>query len=232
MKLEHGRVALELHALREAEGMPLLLLHALGGSDADWTTEAARAAWRVWPGPVHALDFAGHGASSPITGSGYTPEFFLADADIALEAIGGRGAIMAAGIGAYAALLLAGSRPAEVGGALLQPGRGLAGGGTAPDWSRIVHADEWSVRSEAFATEYAQGTDPEVSQCEIDLRPLDYVESFATRARALLFSSALSDSDAPAWWLAARQASGGQVASADPAAAVLELSTLADAASP
>jgi pimeloyl-ACP methyl ester carboxylesterase len=230
MKLEHGRVGLELQPLRKAEGVPLLLLHALGGRASDWVTGEARDAWQDWRGPVHALDFAGHGASSPIRGGGYTPEFFLADADIALEAIGGSAVIVGDGIGAYAALLLAGSRPGDIRGALLRPGRGLAGGGTAPDWTRVVRADEWATRRETLASAYAPGTDPDVSQCETDLRPLDYVESFAMRAQALLFSSTLPDSDAPEWWIEARKASGGRVASADPAIAVRELAALAEMA--
>ena len=63
MAIRHGRVSIALHALREAEGPALLCLHAVGGSARDF-----REAARLWPGPVHALDFSGHGDSGPLRG--------------------------------------------------------------------------------------------------------------------------------------------------------------------
>ena len=71
-----------------------MLLHELGSSAALWCDEATESEevekWQVWDGPVYALDFAGHGASDRVAGSGYNPEFFLVDADLALAAIGDR----------------------------------------------------------------------------------------------------------------------------------------------
>jgi pimeloyl-ACP methyl ester carboxylesterase len=54
--LSHARVSLALHTLREADGPPLLLLHALGGSALEW-------GMLPWWGPVYALDLCGHGHS-------------------------------------------------------------------------------------------------------------------------------------------------------------------------
>jgi len=63
--LVHNRVHLALHHLRPASpagGRPLLLLHGLGEASPDDVPAWAAA----WPGPVHALDFTGHGASNEI----------------------------------------------------------------------------------------------------------------------------------------------------------------------
>ena len=65
MELRHGRIALALRRVREGEGTPMLLLHALHGSSADWGSGPAG-----WPGPVCALDFAGHGRSGWGRGGG------------------------------------------------------------------------------------------------------------------------------------------------------------------
>jgi pimeloyl-ACP methyl ester carboxylesterase len=59
-----------------------LLLHGLGEASPRSTPDYAR----DWPGPVHALDFTGHGRSSLPTGGGYTAEMLMADADAALGA--------------------------------------------------------------------------------------------------------------------------------------------------
>ena len=123
--LTHNRVSLALHHLRDGEGRALLLLHGLG--------EAAPAevpAWiDGWAGPVAALDFTGHGRSTIPVGGGYTAEVLLADADTALAELG-QATILGRGLGAYIALQLAGSRPADVIGAILADGPGLAGGAT------------------------------------------------------------------------------------------------------
>ena len=86
--LRHGKVELALHHLRDATatgGRPLLVLHGLGES-------APRSAPRWtdgWPGPVAALDFTGHGASTIPRGGGYTAELLLGDADAALNSLTG-----------------------------------------------------------------------------------------------------------------------------------------------
>ena len=77
--LQHSRISLALHRLRDAPGRPLLLLHGLGEQSPGECPDFAAA----WPGPVHALDFTGHGASTVPVGGGYTAEVLLADADTA-----------------------------------------------------------------------------------------------------------------------------------------------------
>src|SRR5262245_30656056 len=123
MRLQHARTALELHELSGRNGPALLLLHALGGSGSDWSEVPA-----LWPGRVYALDFCGHGRSEWMSGGVYLPEILIGDADVALAHIG-VAAIAGAGIGAYAAALLAGGRRKHVPAALLLPGHGLDGGG-------------------------------------------------------------------------------------------------------
>ncbi len=134
--LRHGKVQLALHHLRDATaagGRPLLVLHGLGEA-------APRSAPRWtdgWPGPVAALDFTGHGASTIPRGGGYTAELLLGDADAALESLtDGDPArsitVVGRGLGAYIALQLAGARAAQVHGAILVDGPGLAGGPTGP----------------------------------------------------------------------------------------------------
>ena len=132
MRVTHARTALELHELSQRDGPALLLLHALGGSSADWSEVPA-----LWPGRVYALDFSGHGRSEWVRGGVYLPELLAGDADTAIAEVGAA-AIAGAGIGAYVALLLAGGRRASVPAALLLPGRGLEGGGAAPDFDRNV----------------------------------------------------------------------------------------------
>ena len=125
--LRHNRVDLALHELRPGDGRPLLLLHGLGErSPADVPS------WLDgWTGPVAALDFTGHGESTIPTGGGYTAELLLADADAALAALG-QATVFGRGLGAYIALQLAGARPTDVVGAVLDDGPGLAGGATFP----------------------------------------------------------------------------------------------------
>src|SRR5581483_4915066 len=70
--LTHARVKLALHELRGptdtgSNAPPLLLLHELGGAS---PTEP-RADEAAWPGPIFALDFTGHGASTIPRGGGY-----------------------------------------------------------------------------------------------------------------------------------------------------------------
>lgn len=207
MKLAHGRVSIELHPLRQGGGDVLLLLHELGGSAGGWGE-----GWQSWPGAVYALDFAGHGASGRVRGGGYYPEYFVADADLALEALDDRALVVGAGVGAYVAMLLAGARPDRIPCAALLPGRGLEGGGDRPDFEQPVRMSgrAWEARLAERANVYAPGTDPMVAMCEQDLRPTDYAADFAEAASALLFSDLAAPG--PPWWRAARERSGGETA--------------------
>ena len=208
--LRHGRVTLALHLLRPGEGRALLLLHALNGSASDWQGGADGIAG-AWPGPVYALDFSGHGGSDWVAGGGYTPELLAGDADVALARVGAA-CIVGAGIGAWAALLLAGARPDDVPGALLLPGRGLSGGGALPDPASTVPV-EWMHVSDARLAQPGRvandGTsDPLLFQLERDLRPVDYAEAFAARARRLVLVA--DASPPPAWWEAVAQSKSAQ----------------------
>ena len=213
IELVHGRVVLALHELggggAHEQGPALLLLHGLGGSSADWEEHAAALA--LWPGPVRALDFAGHGESGRVRGGAYYAELLLGDADAALAHLG-RAAVAGAGLGAYIALLLAGARPDAVTGTLLLPGAGLAGGGALPDFENVEHRrltpdDESAERLEAA------GCDPRLSVLERDIRPVDYAESFAARARRLLFVE--DGTPRPPWWEVARKSAAAEGAPAE-----------------
>ncbi len=209
MQLEHGRVSIELHTLRSAKGRPLLLLHALGGNANGWSDAVLN--WNQ--GPVYALDFAGHGKSGQVRGGAYYPEYFLADADLALEEIGAPCAVVGAGVGAYVALLLAGARRKQVASALLWGGAGLDGGGSSPDDHTEFENDGFEQFLASASSAYASGTDPFVAQCERDIRPLDYVSSFAEAAEPLRFSAKIDrDPTKPQWWKVAFEANGGRVA--------------------
>ena len=141
--IRHHRVDLALHRLaatgdgpRAAQGeagRPLLCLHGLGESAASLPA----ASLARWPGPVWALDFTGHGASTVPVGGGYTAELLMGDADHALAHLG-ESAIVGFGLGAYVALLLAGARAAAVRGTVLADGPGLDGARFEPAALRIV----------------------------------------------------------------------------------------------
>jgi pimeloyl-ACP methyl ester carboxylesterase len=133
IEVVHGRARLAVHTLR-AEGTgtpaathPLLLLHGLGEASPRRVPDHLTA----WPGPVHALDFTGHGASTRPAGGGYTAEVLMGDVDAALDGIG-PATVLGRGLGAYVALLVAGARPDAVRGAILTDGPGLVGGGIRP----------------------------------------------------------------------------------------------------
>jgi pimeloyl-ACP methyl ester carboxylesterase len=175
--LRHNRVDLALHHLREAEDSPdprqrpLLLLHGLG----DRSPATVPADVVDWPGPVAALDFTGHGASTVPRGGGYTPELLMADADAALAALAGdEGAItvVGRGLGAYIALQLAGARPQQVLGAVLADGPGLAGGATGPTSYSVISLDTDGTVPDPYA----------LIELNRDLRPRDYVTSFVRLA--------------------------------------------------
>jgi len=164
--VRHNAVHLAVHPLRPGRGKALLLLHGLGECSPSTLPEWAE----PWPGPVHALDFTGHGASTVPRGGGYTAEVLMGDADAALARLG-PSTIVGRGLGAYVALMIAGSRPDHVRGAILCDGPGLAGGSTeapsglvstvdpdahgAPDaWALIELAHD--VRPPDYATSFVQ----------------------------------------------------------------------------
>ncbi len=228
MRLAHGRVSIELYELRLAEGPPLLLLHALGANAKVWPEEVLE-----WPhGSVYALDFSGHGQSGQLRGGAYYPEYFLADADLALEKIGEPCALVGAGIGAYVALLLSGAR-AEWGlGALLLEGAGLEGGGSVPGHERENHAGAEDIQGferfiEKAASDYGPSTDPLVAQCERDVRPLEYVASFACAAKPMLFSSHVGVRvPRPDWWKCALDENRGRLVAGELVEGLGELASL------
>jgi pimeloyl-ACP methyl ester carboxylesterase len=199
MELRHGRVALALRQLREGEGTLLLLLHALHGSGAGWGSGP-----EGWPGPVYALDFAGHGHSGWVRGGVYYPELLSADADAALAELG-TAVLVGAGLGAYVSLLVAGARPASVPAAVLLPGAGLEGGGGEPRFD-LSDPGLGGEPSGEGAT-----SDPYLRGCEEDIRPPEYAASFARAARRLLLVE--NGTARPPWWEAARAASGAEAAS-------------------
>ncbi len=172
--LRHGKIDLALHTLRATgDGSPLLLLHGLGEASPSEVPASAAA----WPGPIFALDFTGHGASTVPHGGGYTAELLLADADAALTALtdGDDAAtitVLGRGLGAYVALQLAGARPDRVRGAVLADGPGLAGGPT-------------TVTSQNFFLLDTDGSAPDpyaLFELGRDLRPPDYATSFVRLA--------------------------------------------------
>ena len=166
--LQHNRIRLALHALRGGPGRPLLFLHGLG----ERAPAAPPEELAVWPGPLYALDFTGHGQSTVPRGGGYTCELLMADADVALARLG-EATVLGRGLGAYVALLIAGGRPEQVRGAILCDGPGLAGGGpgsTSP-WIPFVDREQ-SAPPDPFA----------LVELATDLRPPDYANIFARQA--------------------------------------------------
>jgi pimeloyl-ACP methyl ester carboxylesterase len=175
--VRHGRVELALHELRAGSGRALLLLHALG----ERTPAVAPSVYDVWPGPVHGLDFTGHGDSTIPKGGGYGAEILMADADAALGVLG-EATVVGRGIGAYVAVLLAGARPTAVRGAILRDGPGLVGGGVTPTSPHVAVVDEDAlVPPDPWA----------LAELTRDPRPPDYATSFVRQA------TTFSDLDEP-----------------------------------
>lgn len=211
--LRHGKVRLALHRLAGGDGRPLLLLHGLGEA----STTAVPAWAQGWPGPVAALDFTGHGASTVPRGGGYTAEMLLADADAALAELG-QVTVVGRGLGAYVATMLAGARPALVRGAVLVDGPGIVGGGEdGPTPQAFFRLGEAAVSPDPYA----------LFELSRDLRPPDYATLFVRLAVAgsgLDEPMAVTATYRPPW-LAAVAAEPG-VADSTLAAALSEYATL------
>lgn len=162
--LTSGRLQLALHTLAEGEGRPLLLLHGLGE-----VSPAERPSWAaVWPGPVLALDFTGHGRSDVPVGGGYMPESLMADVDAVLAAKGPC-TIVGRGIGAWVGLLITGARPELVRGVVLADGAGLVGGGPQPP---SPYVQVLAAGSHPTPDPYA------LLELSRDVRPPDYALDF------------------------------------------------------
>jgi len=165
--LTHNRIQLALHTLREGSGRALLLLHGLGEhSPRDVPTAVA-----AWPGPVTALDFTGHGASTMPIGGGYTAEILMADADAAIQQLG-EATVVGRGLGAYIALLIAGAQADRVRGAVLADGPGLSGGPSVPTSQPVYSLDAVDSTPDPYA----------LAELGRDLRPPDYATAFSRLA--------------------------------------------------
>jgi pimeloyl-ACP methyl ester carboxylesterase len=149
----------------------LLALHGLGERSPATVPDRLAA----WPGPVWALDLAGHGASSLSLGGGYTCEMLMADVDVVLAEIG-EATLYGRGLGAYVALLAAGARPHLVHGAVLDDGPGLDGGGTEPSTPQVL----------GYALPATSTPDPyALVELSHDVRPADYAATYARQAATL-----------------------------------------------
>lgn len=218
IRVASGRSEIALHELRAGAGPTLLCLHALGGRGSDFAELAPH-----WSGRVLALDFVGHGASQHPRGGSYSPEILAGDADAALAHAGEACAVMGAGLGAYVALLIAGSRPERVHAAYLLPGRGLEGGGPAPRTALAGGAlrAELALLLDAAAQRDRRDFDPMLHTCEVDPRPADYARAFADAAQRLLLAE--DGSLRPPWWEAVREAACALRAPMDPRAGLAML---------
>jgi pimeloyl-ACP methyl ester carboxylesterase len=202
MKLQRGRVSLWLEPLHEGTGTTLLLLHELGGSSADFGDGSDL----EWSGPIHALDFSGHGRSGRMLGGSYSPEQLAADADAAVVQLGGA-CVLGAGLGAYIALLLAGARPALVPGVALLKGRGITGGGASYDFSRPPRLAPIQSVEASSDLQSRSHVDPVALFClGNDPRPDDYAPKFASTAKRVLLVD--SESETPPWWRAVARVPG------------------------
>ena len=212
MRLKHCHIELELHELQSGDGLPLLLLHELRSSSAEWSRTWA------WPGPVYALDFSGHGASDWMKGGGYYPELLAGDADAALAHLGSA-AVAGAGVGAYVALMLAGARSASVPAVLLLSGAGLEGAGPVPEYEAPF------PEIEAITKSGAGSCDPLVAILDYFVRPREYAYDLAFAAQRILVAE--DGSERPPWWNAVRSCGNAEVASTDLRAALARLAVAA-----
>jgi pimeloyl-ACP methyl ester carboxylesterase len=176
--LEHNRVHLALHTLRASAGghgtapANLLLLHGLGESSPTAVPDFAA----DWPGPIHALDFTGHGASTRPTGGGYTAEMLMADADAAVRHLAaaspGPTTIVGRGLGGYIGLLIGGARADQVRGVVIADGPGLSGGPSVPTSQPVVRVSSVDSNPDPYA----------LVELGRDLRPRDYATAFVRLA--------------------------------------------------
>jgi pimeloyl-ACP methyl ester carboxylesterase len=165
--LVHNRVTLALHRLSGGTGRPLLILHGLG--EASPTEVPAWAA--VWTGPVYALDFTGHGASTLPVGGGYTAELLMADADAAIAHLG-EVTIVGRGLGGYIALLIAGARAEHVHGMVIADGPGISGGPSVATSQPVFSLAPVDSAPDPYA----------LFELGRDLRPPDYATAFVRLA--------------------------------------------------
>jgi pimeloyl-ACP methyl ester carboxylesterase len=173
--LRHGRINLALHTLRDGTGPRLLLLHGLGES----SPQEVPADVAEWPGPVWALDFTGHGASTCPTGGGYSAEVLMADVDTVLRHMctDDQGcSVLGRGLGGWVALLIAGARGDLVRGIVIADGPGLAGGGVLPGSNHIDAPRTSPPGAPATPDPYA------LIELSTDIRPRDYAMRFMSLA--------------------------------------------------
>lgn len=169
--LQHNRISLALHTVREGTGRPLLLLHGLG-EDATRVSQMPV----QWAGPVYALDFTGHGLSTVPQGGGYNAEVLMADVDIVLRHIGEPVTILGRGLGGYIGFLIACGRASLVRGLVIVDGPGLAGGAN----NTVSTTEIASVGKRSVGT-----PDPwALIELSRDSRPASYVLSFLRLAIA------------------------------------------------
>ena len=165
--LQHNRVTLALHEVRQGVGRPLLMLHGLGEDARNMSRLAVN-----WTGPVWAMDFTGHGDSTVPRGGGYSAEILMADVDIVLRHIG-EATILGRGLGGYVAFLVAGARPQLVKGAVIIDGPGLAGGAI-----QVTSSSEIAV-----AARTGRAPDPwALIELSRDARPPNYAVTFVRLA--------------------------------------------------
>jgi pimeloyl-ACP methyl ester carboxylesterase len=169
--VRHSRIELALNRLRGGDGGALLHLHGLGERSPTTVPDDLAA----WPGPVWALDFTGHGASSVPVGGGYFCELLMADVDAALAHLGPT-TLFGRGLGAYVALLTAGARPELVRGAILDDGPGLKGGGPEPTTPYVLPEP---LETPGPPDPYA------LLELSHDVRPADYATTYARLAATL-----------------------------------------------
>ena len=168
VRVSDGGLELALHRLdAHGDGPSLLILHALGEAAPRALPDYAAG----WPGPVWALDFAGHGDSPVPAGAGYTAEAMVAEADAALAHLGSA-TVVGHGLGAYVALLLAGTRTDRVHGVVLMDGPGLDGGGPLPQPPFV----------DALPPNRKTPDPAALAELARDARPPDYAVSFAMAA--------------------------------------------------